>query len=227
MAGPSCLVGHRVHASKRDVIRLLEDSVEQSAFLYELDLPKEIASDLDLLAEIAEPSNKHSAVAAVSLQKRIAGAFIKRTNFKLLAEGVAHALDLAITSNIGTAQNWASQSWISKAAVSKVTKFWQWELGLLAGIAHAQSRKMSGLQRGSKTEMPKIPCRRAGGAGEEINEMKDDEILGKSGFLLLLIAGAFAVMKLAGWLSWSWRLEGAPLWMLGAELCRIKRKEIK
>ena len=90
-----------------------------------------------------------------------------------------------------------------------------------------KAEKCRAYSEAQKTEIPKIPCRRAGGAGEEINEMKDDEILGKSGFLLLLIAGAFAVMKLAGWLSWSWRLEGAPLWMLGEELCRIKRKEIK
>jgi len=128
-AAASVLSCHRFHASKRDVIRLHEDSGEQSAFLYHLELPKEIPSHLNLLPEIEETSSKHSPVAAVLLQNRIDGAFIKQTNFKLLAEGVAYACGLAITSKLGTVQNWARHIWIPSEAVSKVTKFRQWESG--------------------------------------------------------------------------------------------------
>jgi len=57
--------------------------------------------------------------------------------------------------------------------------------------------------------------------------MKDIEKLAKSGFLLLLIAGAFAAVKLVGWLSWSWGRVDAPLSMLGAGECGIKQEVIQ
>ena len=38
-----------------------------------------------------------------------------------------------MTNGLGTMQDWALQNGVSRAAVSKVAKFWQRELGLPAG----------------------------------------------------------------------------------------------
>lgn len=44
--------------------------------------------------------------------------------------------------------------------------------------------------------------------------MSDDGKSGKSGCLfLLLLAGVFAALKLAGVISWSWWWVAAPLWV--------------
>ncbi len=52
--------------------------------------------------------------------------------------------------------------------------------------------------------------------------MSDDGKSGKSGGLfLLLLAGVFAALKLAGWLSWSWWWVAAPLWVPVAALCGL------
>ena len=63
----------------------------------------------------------------------IAGAFLKGTNSKLLPAGPAYESDLWVTSGMGTMQDWARENGVSRAAVSKVAKFWQRELELPAG----------------------------------------------------------------------------------------------
>jgi hypothetical protein len=59
--------------------------------------------------------------------------FLKaESNVKLLVAGLAYAADLAVTNQLGTMQDWAVRNGLSRAAVLKVAKFWQRELGLPA-----------------------------------------------------------------------------------------------
>jgi hypothetical protein len=52
--------------------------------------------------------------------------------------------------------------------------------------------------------------------------MSDDGKSGKSGCLiLLLLAGIFAALKLAGLIAWSWWWVAAPLWVPVAALCGL------
>ena len=161
------LEDHRAHTSKREVIGALGDAAERSAASYSPDLPKEIDSDSDRLAEIAGISRKQATVAAVFLQKRIeeeaarrearaitaiAGAFLKGANSKLLAAGLAYASDMAITSGLGTMQDWARENGVSRAAVSKVAKFWQRELGLPAGSHMRDEQKCRAYSEAQKSK---------------------------------------------------------------------------
>ena len=64
---------------------------------------------------------------------RVCGVFLKaESNVKLLVAGLAYAADLAVTNQLGTMQDWAVRNGLSRAAVLKVAKFWQRELGLPA-----------------------------------------------------------------------------------------------
>lgn len=180
------LEDHRAHTSKREVIGALGDAAERSAASYQPDLPKEIDSDSDRLAEIAGISRKQAAVAAVYLQKRIeeeasrrearaitaiAGAFLKGANSKLLAAGLAYASDLAVTSGMGTMQDWARDNGVSRAAVSKVAKFWQRELGLPAGSHMRDEQKCRAYSEAQKQKHwrnQKVHAAALEAGGEEI-----------------------------------------------------------
>jgi hypothetical protein len=99
----------------------------------------------------------------------IAGAFLKAANSKLLAAGLAYASDLALTSGMGTMQDWARANSVSRAAVSKVAKFWQRQLGLPAGShmrEEAKCRAYSEAQQTKHWRKQKI-ARHAGGGPEE------------------------------------------------------------
>ena len=139
---------HRAHSSKREVTGALSDAAERSSASYWPDFAKEIDMEAEQLAEIASLPMDTAKLIAVYLSARveqeaarkestaiarIAGAFLKCANSKLLAAGLAYASDLSITAGMGTMQDWARQNGVSRAAVSKVAKFWQRELGLPAG----------------------------------------------------------------------------------------------
>lgn len=142
------LEDHRAHTSKREVIGALGDAAERSAASFSPDLAREIDQDAEMIAEIADISLQKARIISVFMQKRIeeesakresrtivaiAGAFLKAANSKLLAGGLAFACDLALTAGLGTMQDWARQIGVSRAAVSKVAKWWQRELGLPVG----------------------------------------------------------------------------------------------
>ena len=112
------------------------------------DLASEIDDDPSILAEraglklwqareiyryIEERVERRVTEAKCNVIVRVCGVFLKAgSNVKLLFAGLAYAADLAVTNQLGTMQDWAVRNGLSRAAVSKVAKFWQRELGLPA-----------------------------------------------------------------------------------------------
>ncbi len=142
------LEDHKAHSTKRVVLGVVGDAAERSAASYIPDFSEMLDSDPALLAERAGVSLKQAEAIFVFMQERIeresaaresraivsiAAAFLKGANSKLLAAGLAYASDLALTNGLGTMQDWARENGVSRAAVSKVAKFWQRQLGLPAG----------------------------------------------------------------------------------------------
>ena len=142
------LEDYRAHTSKRIVIGALADAAERPSASYVPDLEKEIDTDAERIAEIADIPLHKAKIISVFMQQRIeeessrreartiisiAGTFLKCANAKLMAAGLAFASDLAVSSGMGTMQDWAKVIGVSRAAISKVAKFWQRELGLPTG----------------------------------------------------------------------------------------------
>ena len=142
------LEDHRAHNSKREVIGALADAAERSSASYSQDYATEIDSEEERIAELADIPLSKAKIICVYMQQRIeqeaakreskaivtiAAAFLNATNSKLLAGGLAFASDLALTAGLGTMQDWARKIAVSRAAVSKVAKWWQRQLGLPTG----------------------------------------------------------------------------------------------
>lgn len=142
------LEDHRAHTSKREVIGALADAAERPSASYTPSLAQACDSEAEHIAEIANiPLQKALIIAVYMRQKieveaesrkarvivRIAGAFLNGANAKSLAAGLAFASDLAVSSNLGTMQDFAKVIAVSRAAISKVAKFWQRELDLPTG----------------------------------------------------------------------------------------------
>lgn len=142
------LEDHRAHTSKREVIGALADAAERPSASYTPSFAAACDSDAEHIAEIADIPLKKALIIAVYLRQRIeveaesrkariivriAGAFLNGANAKLLAAGLAFASDLAVSSGMGTMQDYAKVIAVSRAAISKVAKFWQRELELPAG----------------------------------------------------------------------------------------------
>lgn len=138
----------KAHSSKKVTIGTVGDASDRSAASFEPDLAGALDGDPENLAEMAGVSlgsakaicrfmairiEREAARREAAAIVAIAGAFLKGTNSKLLAAGLAYASDLSVTNGLGTMQDWAMQNGVSRAAVSKVAKFWQRELGLPAG----------------------------------------------------------------------------------------------
>lgn len=158
---------HRARGSKREVTGALGDAAERSSASYRPDVASSIDSDAERIAEIADIPLAKARVIDVYLQQRIeeesakrealtivtiAGAFLRGANSKLLAGGLAFASDLALTAGLGTMQDWARTIGVSRAAVSKVAKFWQRELGLPAGSHMRDEQKCRAYSEAQKTK---------------------------------------------------------------------------
>jgi hypothetical protein len=134
---------------RREVIGISRDAAESSMASFTEDFPGAIDSAADEIRERFLPlSPKLAREIAVWHEERliresekrkagviitIAGAFLGRSNVKLLAAGLAYATDLAITSGMGTMRAWALKTGLSKQAISKSAKWWKKALGLPGG----------------------------------------------------------------------------------------------
>jgi hypothetical protein len=142
------LEDHRAFSSRNVSLGVAVDAAERSSASYSPDVAGALDGDAELLAEAVGISLTQAEALLAYIEAKvereaarresqaiclIAGKFLSVTNAKLLAAGLAYASDLAVSSNMGTMQDWARQNAVSRAAVSKVAKIWQRELGLPAG----------------------------------------------------------------------------------------------
>lgn len=142
------LEDHRAHTSKREVIGALADAAERPSASYTPSFAEACDTEAERIAEIADIPLSKALIVAVYMKRQIeiesakresraivtiAAAFLNATNAKLLAGGLAFASDLALTAGLGTMQDWARKIAVSRAAVSKVAKWWQRQLGLPTG----------------------------------------------------------------------------------------------
>lgn len=157
----------KAHSSKRVAVGTIGDAAERSAASFEPDLAKALDGDAENLAEMAGISlgsakaifrnmairvEREAARREATAIATIAAAFLKGTNSKLLAAGLAYASDLSLTNGLGTMQEWALQNGVSRAAVSKVAKFWQRELGLPAGSHMRDEQKCRAYSEAQKAK---------------------------------------------------------------------------
>jgi hypothetical protein len=147
MAAPD-LEDFHARSSKRESLGVVGDAAERSLASYTPDLASNIDDETSILAEraglkawqareiyryIEERVERRVTEAKCNVIVRVCGVFLKAgSNVKLLVAGLAYAADLAVTNQLGTMQDWAVRNGLSRAAVSKVAKFWQRELGLPA-----------------------------------------------------------------------------------------------
>jgi hypothetical protein len=147
MAAPD-LEDFHARSSKREALGVVGDAAERSLASYTPNLAKEIDDEPSILAEraglklwqareifrfIEERVERRVVAEKCNVIVRVVGVFLKAgSNVKLLVAGLAYAADLAVTNQLGTMQDWAVRNGLSRAAVSKVAKFWQRELGLPA-----------------------------------------------------------------------------------------------
>jgi len=182
------LEDYRAHSSKRMVIGALGDAAARSSASYSPDMAAAIDTDTDRLSEIAGLTARQALVIEIFLKKNIdeeaarresraitaiAGAFLKGTNSKLLAAGLAYASDLSVTSGMGTMQDWARENGVSRAAVSKVAKFWQRELELPAGSHMRDEQKCRAYSEAQTTKHwrnQKVHCAALEAGGQEIKK---------------------------------------------------------
>ncbi len=158
---------HRAHTSKRVTLGVVGDAAERSSASYTPDFAAALDSDAERLAEAAglslaaatkihafmrERIDEESARKESRAIMAIPAAFLKGSNSKLLAAGLAYASDLALTSDMGTMQDWARENGVSRAAVSKVAKFWQRELGLPAGSHMRDEQKCLAYSEAQKSK---------------------------------------------------------------------------
>jgi hypothetical protein len=161
------LEDHKAHSTKRVVLGTLGDAAERSAASYTPDFAGVLDGDASLLAERAGISLEKAEAIFIFMQDRIeresaareaaaivtiAAAFLKGANSKLLAAGLAYASDLALTNGLGTMQDWARENGVSRAAVSKVAKFWQRQLGLPAGSHMRDEEKCQAYSEAQKSK---------------------------------------------------------------------------
>lgn len=142
----------RSHSSRRVSLGVLTDAAERVSASYTPDIaealdgtpenpsPELLAETLDIPLNVASGilawHEKSAARRAERIKMRaivrIAGVFLDCANSKLTAAGLAFASDLAVSSGMGTMQDYATQIAVSRAAISKNAKFWQRELELPA-----------------------------------------------------------------------------------------------
>jgi hypothetical protein len=161
------LEDHRAHSSKRMVLGALGDVAERSSASYSVDYAAALDGGASILAERSGISITQAEAVFAFMQERveresaeresraivsIAAAFLKGANSKLLAAGLAFASDLALTNGLGTMQDWARENGVSRAAVSKVAKFWQRQLGLPAGSHMRDEKKCRAYSEAQKTK---------------------------------------------------------------------------
>ena len=159
------LPDHRALSSRRMVLGVDRDVAESSAAAFSPDVAEELDTPEEQLAELAGITLEQARIVVawgnaraareVEQQKawlvvKVGGAFINAANSKLLAAGLAFAADLQQTSGMGTMQDYARTISVSRAAISKVAKWWKQELELPDG-AHmrdeAKCRSYSNAQK--------------------------------------------------------------------------------
>jgi hypothetical protein len=139
---------HVSQGSRKVLIGLERDAADSSLASYEVNLADAVDSVVDEIRdkwgvdqkkaeEIARWAEGRIAQEAesrkASMIVKIAGVFLNCSNVRLVAAGLSYATDLALTTNMGTMQEWAIKNGLSRAAVSKSARWWSRELSLPVG----------------------------------------------------------------------------------------------
>lgn len=161
------LEDHRAMGTKRMVIGLERDAADSSAASYSVDVAGVVDGPAEQLCELAgismEQARKVVAWADARVEReaadrksrvvvKVAGAFLNCANAKLMAAGLAYASDLALTTGMGTMNDYAASIAVSRQAVSKVAKFWQRELELAPGSHMRDEEKCAAYSQAQKAK---------------------------------------------------------------------------
>lgn len=142
------LEDHKTMNTRRTVIGVDRDVADSQAASYAPDMASAVDGPAEQVAELAGITldqaravvawadarvERESETRKSRVVVKIAGAFLNCANPKLQAAALAYASDLAVTSGMGTMQDYAQTIAVSRAAISKVSKWWQRELELPPG----------------------------------------------------------------------------------------------
>jgi len=143
-----------VTGSHRMMMGITKDAADSSLACERPDMAAAVDTKLDELLEMGVPRDVvvkvgmwHEALLAreattskASLIVTFAGVFLRDSNVRLTAAGLAYAADLALVYGMGSMDSWARKHGLSRQAVSKVANRWKRELGLLGG-SHMRDEK--------------------------------------------------------------------------------------
>lgn len=138
---------HITLPTRKVVVGITKDAAESSLASYRPDIAKDIDATKDELLELGVPKevvdrlakwheervHREAETEKASVIVKIVGEFLRKSNVKLCAAGLAYSADLALVYGMGSMDSWAKKHGVSRQAVSKVANFWRSELGLPGG----------------------------------------------------------------------------------------------